>query len=87
MATRSPANFSMLQWKASQESWREASMLSLSEAQKTGQLEEFIAQEEARGVGPISAAEFDENAAKVIKTPPQDDQTSGSLPRDGSHGK
>ena len=62
-------------------------MLNLSKAKKSGRLEEFIAQEEARGVGPISAAEFDETAAKVIKTPPQDDQTSGSLPRDGSRGK
>lgn len=62
-------------------------MLSLSKAQKTGKLEEFIAQEEARGVGQISAAEFDETAATVIKTPLQDDQTSGSLPSDGSPGK
>lgn len=62
-------------------------MLSLSRAQKTRRLEEFIAQEEVRGVGPISAEEFDETAATVIKTPPQDDQTLGSLPRDGSRGK
>ncbi len=62
-------------------------MFSLSKAQKSGRLEEFIAQEEARGVGPISAEDFDEIAATVIKTPPQDDQTSDSLPRDGSREK
>ena len=61
--------------------------ISLTEAIKHGRLRDFIDQEEARGVGPISAAEFDETAATVIKTPPQDDQTSGSLPRDGSRGK
>lgn len=61
--------------------------LSLTKAIKAGDLEEFIAQEEARGVGPISEAEFDETASQVIKTPPQSDQTSGSLPRDGSREK
>ena len=61
--------------------------LSLMEAIKSDRLEEFVAQEEARGVGPIIAAKFDEAAATVIKTPPQDDQTSGSLPRDGSRAK
>lgn len=61
--------------------------LSLSEAISKGRISDFIAQEEARGVGPISAAEFDETAAAVIKTPPQDDQTSGSPRHDGSRGK
>lgn len=59
-------------------------MLSLRKAIESGQIQEFIAQEEARGIGPISAAEFDEAAATVIKTPLPDDQTSGSLRRDGS---
>ena len=31
----------------------------LSEAIKSGKLQEFIAQAEARGVGPIDRAEFD----------------------------
>ena len=62
-------------------------MLSLSKAQKTGRLQDFIAQEEARGVGPIREAEFDMTASAVIKTPQSDDQTSGSLPRDGLRGK
>lgn len=62
-------------------------MLTLAEAQKAGRLEEFIAQEEARDVGPISEAEFNDTASAVIKTPQSDDQTSGSPRRDGSRGK
>lgn len=59
-------------------------MLSLRKAAESGRLQEFIAQEEARGVGPISEAEFDKTASAVIKTPQSDDRTSGSLRRDGS---
>ncbi len=58
-------------------------MLSLSEAIRENRLEEFIAQEEARGVGPVSEAEFIETASAVIRTPQLDDQTSRSLPDDG----
>lgn len=61
--------------------------LSLMQALNEDRLEDFIAQEEARGVGPISEAEFDLTASAVIKTPLSDDQTSGSLRRDGSRGK
>ena len=56
--------------------------LSLSQALIEGRLEDFVAQEEARGVQPISEAEFELTTSAVIKTPPQDDQTSGS-PRPG----
>lgn len=87
MATRSPMLTSMLQSITSQESWSEYSMLSLREALESGRLQEFIAQEETRGVGPISEAEFDATASAVIRTPQPDDQTSGSLRRDGSRGK
>lgn len=62
-------------------------MLSLREALENGRLQEFIAQEEACGAGPISEAEFDETASIVIKTPQSDDQTSRSPRRDGSRGK
>lgn len=58
-------------------------MITLQDAIKFDQLDEFIAQEEARGVKPITKAEFDETASAVIKTPPQSDQTSGSPRRDG----
>lgn len=62
-------------------------MLSLHEAIETGQLQEFIAQAEANGVGPISEAEFDAAASAVIKTEQSDDQTSRSPRHDGSRGK
>lgn len=62
-------------------------MLSLKKAIKSGKISEFIQQEQERGVGPISEAEFDETASTVIKTLPQSDQTSGSPRRDGSRGK
>ena len=54
---------------------------------ETGRLQEFIDKEEARGVGPIGKADFDLTASAVIKTPLSDDQTSGSLPRDGMREK
>ena len=77
----------MLQCNVSQDSWSESSMLTLTEAIESGRLQEFIAQEERRGVAPISEAEFDETASQVIKTPPQSDQTSDLPRRDGSRGK
>lgn len=58
--------------------------LSLAEAIREDRLQEFIAQSEEAGIGPISAAEFDETAATVIKTPLPNDQTSGSPRRGGS---
>lgn len=65
----------------------ESKPLSLSKARESGRLQEFIVQEEARGVGPISEAEFNETASAVIRTPQSDDQTSDSPRRDGSLGK
>ena len=61
--------------------------LTLMEAIRTGRVDDFAAQEEARGVGPVSEADFDDVAAKVIKTSQSGDQTSRSLPDDGSRGK
>lgn len=58
-------------------------MLTLRKAMESGRLQEFIAQEEARGAGPISETEFNEAAALVIKTPQSDNQTSHSPRRDG----
>lgn len=40
--------------------------MTLAEAMKSGRLDEFIAQEEARGVGPIDRAEFEMLAAALI---------------------
>ena len=44
-------------------------MLTLSEAVKSGRLQDFIAQEEARGVGPIDHSEFDALTAALVKAP------------------
>jgi hypothetical protein len=62
-------------------------MLTLSEAVKSGRLQEFIAQEEARGVGPIDRADLDRALAKMVKAPQSKDQTSRSPLPDGSTGK
>lgn len=65
----------------------ESRPLTLTEAIERGQLQEFIIHEDARGVMPISEAEFDDAASTVIKTPLSDGQTSRSPRRDGSRGK
>lgn len=62
-------------------------MLSLSDALRTGRLEDFIAQEDARGVAPIEGAELDRALALVIKSPQSEDRTSRSLSRGSSTGK
>ena len=80
-------HFFMLYSTVSQDSRSESSMLTLSEAKKDGRLEEFIAEQESKGYGPIDAVEFEDTAATVIKTLPQDDQTSDSPRRDGSREK
>lgn len=61
--------------------------LSLAQAIREDRLADFIEQEEARGVGPADEAAFDDLAESVIRTPPRDDQTSGSLPDGGSLGR
>ena len=55
-------------------------MLSLSEAVKTGRIRDFIAQEEARGVGPVDRADFEAILAKLVKAPRSKNQTSHSHP-------
>jgi hypothetical protein len=63
-------------------------MVTLSKALKSGRLPEFIAQEEARGVGPASRKELDAAIKALAATPLQpEDQTSRSTSRDGSRGK
>jgi hypothetical protein len=62
-------------------------MLTLSKALKSGQLREFIAQEEARGVEPVDLKEFQDLAERLIKDTPPKDQTSRSPGRGGSSGK
>jgi hypothetical protein len=45
---------------------------------RSGGLEEFINQEESRGIGPIDRAEFDCAVAKVIKAKRLEGRTSRS---------
>lgn len=61
--------------------------LTLSEAIKTKRLQEFIAQEEARGVQPADLKKFDKLAARLIKEKPPKGRTSRSPSRAGSTGK
>lgn len=53
-------------------------MLSLEKARKTGQLQEFIAEQEAGGVGPIARFEFEAMTTSLIKARRLADQTSRS---------
>jgi hypothetical protein len=62
-------------------------VLTLSEAQKSGRLEEFIAQQEAAGIEPIDRAEFDILLSKVVKAPQSKGRTSRSASDENSTGK
>jgi hypothetical protein len=53
-------------------------MLTLAEAVKYGKIQEFIAQEEARGVGPIDRAKFDALLGKAATEPRSEGRTSRS---------
>jgi len=61
--------------------------LSLREALASDRLEDFIAQEEARGVGPADSEEVMEAIEAVARPPQSEDQTSRSPSRDGSNEK
>lgn len=62
-------------------------ILSLTSAIKEGRLSDFIAQEEARGIGSIERAELDRTLAAMLKAPRSKDQTSRSPLHDDSTGK
>ena len=49
----------------------------------TRRLNEFIEQEECRGVPPADLAELDEALAAIIKQPRSEDRTSRSVSREG----
>ena len=66
---------------------KESGVLTLSKAQKSDRLEEFITEQEAAGIGPIEIDAFRTLAAALIKAPPPKDRTSRSASRDGSSGK
>lgn len=58
--------------------------MSLREALKASDLESFIAQEEARGVGPVLGSELHRALSLVIKQPRSEDRTSRSPSGGGS---
>lgn len=62
-------------------------MLTLAEAIKNGQLQEFIAQEEARGVRSVSRKDFERLIGAAVKPLQAEGQTSRSASGDGSSGK
>jgi hypothetical protein len=63
-------------------------MLTLSEALKTGKIAEFVKQEEARGIGPVSRKKLDAAIKQLATTPPKSkDRTSRSTSGGGSNGK
>jgi hypothetical protein len=53
-------------------------MLSLSASLKSGQLREFIAQQEAAGIGPIDRSDPERLADALIRAPRSEDRTSHS---------
>ena len=55
-------------------------MLSLAEALRTGQLEEFIAQEEARGVPRGTLRKMDRALARTLSRSPARPEDVGSRP-------
>ena len=62
-------------------------MISLSEARKSGRVEQFVEQEATRSIGPIDRAEFDGAVDRVIKERQPKDRTSRYSSADGSTGK
>ena len=62
-------------------------MLTLSDAIKTGRLQEFIAEREAAGAGEASQAEFDDAVRRVATLPRLSDRTSRFPSAGGSPGK
>lgn len=58
--------------------------LSLREVFATDHLEDFIAQEEARGVGPVDRDELDVAVRRIVRGSQPDDRTSRSASRGGS---
>ena len=63
---------------------RDSKHLSLAEAQKTSKLQEFAAQQEGIGYGPVLVSDFDELVKISVTEPRRQDQTSGSRVPGGS---
>jgi hypothetical protein len=61
-------------------------MMSLSEAVKAGKLDEFVLQEEMRGIGPIDCVVKNGAFSRMIKGRRSEDRTSRLPSDDGSIG-
>jgi hypothetical protein len=61
--------------------------LPLAKALETNRISEFVAQEEARGIGPIDRADFDGAVERVIKAQRSEGRTSRSASGGNSSGK
>ena len=64
------------------ESVKSLNVLTLSQAKKNKQLQDFALEQERLGVPTISVSLFDELVKIAVKTPQQQDQTSSSHVRD-----
>lgn len=62
-------------------------MLTLAQAIRDGRLEDFIEEQEARGLPPVEKSKLESALARAIKPPQPEDQTSRSVSRGGSSGK
>lgn len=60
--------------------------ISLAEALATGRLEDFVAQAEAEGVGPVNHIQFEALVGRVTAPQPED-RTSRSPARGSKRGK
>lgn len=61
--------------------------ISLAEAMKSDRLEDFILQEESRGVGSVDRADLDEALRRVIRPHQSERRTSRSASAGGLTGK
>lgn len=61
--------------------------LTLSNAQKSGRVQEFASQQEARGIGPVNQLDFDLTVKKLVMPLRQRGQTSGSRAPGDSTGR
>lgn len=61
--------------------------LTSKEALESDRLDDFITQEEARGVGSVDRADLDEALARVIRPPQSERRSSRSASAGGSTGK
>lgn len=61
--------------------------LALTEALKSGRLQDFIALQEADNLPPVSINKFNKTIKAAVTAHPPQGRTSGSRARDGSSGK